>query len=308
MSGFVVLHRKILQWEWFSDPKMVQFFMYCILRANYQDTKYKGIEVKRGEFICSIPTIQADLNLSVQEIRTCIKRLKSTGEITDKTTNKYRIISLCNYSVYQDLKNENNRQDNRQNNSPVTDKQQTNNSPVTADNNITNKQSNNLTKESNPPTPLKGSGVGVCLKEFYQSNNQQDFREICFLIAKARKHTDDDASKHFEQFENYWLNPALPASKASKKDWQRAFINWIAKTKPSKTSNVKVAEEILEKAKERLAHLLDENSTQLDSSLVFLRALKSGTTKEDIYKILVGIMNNPPPTKIYSWAIINQYA
>lgn len=159
-----------------------------------------------------------------------------------------------------------------------------------------------------PPTPLKGAGVGVCLKDFYQSNNQQDFKEKCFLIAKARKHTDDDASKHFEQFENYWLNPALPASKASKKDWQRAFINWIAKTKPSKTSNVKVAEEILEKAKERLAHLLDENSTQLDNSLVFLRALKSGTTKEDIYKILVGIMNNPPPTKIYSWAIINQYA
>jgi hypothetical protein len=39
--------------------------------------------------------------MSQQEIRTCLSKLKSTGELTNESTNKYRIITLCNFEEYQ---------------------------------------------------------------------------------------------------------------------------------------------------------------------------------------------------------------
>jgi biotin operon repressor len=142
-SGWVCLHRKIIEWEWFDDPIMVKFFIYCVSKANFEDKTYRGIALKRGEFITSIPSLCADLKLTEQVVRTCIKRLKLTGELTDKTTNKYRIISLCNYSKYQDKQDNDNRQTNSLANRQLTDKQQTTNRQLTADNNITIKQLNN---------------------------------------------------------------------------------------------------------------------------------------------------------------------
>ena len=61
----------------------------------------------------------------MQEVRTALKHLKSTGEITDKGYNKYRIITVNNWDLYQG--------DNRQTNRQLTDKQQTTNRQLTAD-------------------------------------------------------------------------------------------------------------------------------------------------------------------------------
>lgn len=221
-NGWVCVHRKLLEWEWFSEPKMVQFFMYCLLRANHKNINYKGIELKKGDFICSIPTIQADLKLSVQEIRTCIKRLKSTGEITDKITNKYRIISLCNYSKYQEKKELNDRQNNRQNNSPVTGKQQTNNSPVTVDNN-----DNNSTMEQDSflgasPKKAKPKNPDISLQEFYEKTDRGEFKDFAKNFMFEKKYDHENAKLEFEGFENHWQ-----ANGKKYKDWHAVFRKWV---------------------------------------------------------------------------------
>jgi len=38
--------------------------------------------------------------LSERSIRTSLKRLKSTSEVTIRTTNKFSIVTLCNYDIY----------------------------------------------------------------------------------------------------------------------------------------------------------------------------------------------------------------
>ena len=159
-----------------------------------------------------------------------------------------------------------------------------------------------------PPTPLLGDSGGVCLLDFYKDNCKDKFRSECLAIARGKKFSDNEAEKHFVDFENYWLSPALPNSKANKKNWQRAFLNWIIKSKPSKVNNFDVATEILVVAKRKLDALLDyENEKNtLDSNLVFLKALKN-YTKQQIYNVLADIINSPPKNKIYSWGIINQY-
>lgn len=142
MEGWITLHRKFLQWEWFDKAEMVQLFVWLLLNASHTDRKWQGQVVKRGQILTTTPKIMEALNLSAQQTRTCIGRLKSTGEITCKSTNKYTIITICNYDRYQSDNFENNRQNNGQTNTPATDKQRTNNGHNN-NNNVTIKQLNN---------------------------------------------------------------------------------------------------------------------------------------------------------------------
>ena len=143
MEGWITLHRKFLKWEWFDIPEMVKLFIYLLLMAQHEERKYRGVVLKRGELITSVPTIMNDCKLTEQQTRTCIKRLKSTGEITCKSTNRYTIITICNYDRYQGGKVEINGQNNGQPNAQATDKQRTSNGQATDTNITTIKQLNN---------------------------------------------------------------------------------------------------------------------------------------------------------------------
>ncbi len=100
-NEYVKLNRRILSWRWFSDTCTRDVFIYCILKANWKPGCWKNIEYGRGEFVTSISTMMKELGFSAKNIRTALEHLKSTGEITDRITHKYRVIRVCNYDKYQ---------------------------------------------------------------------------------------------------------------------------------------------------------------------------------------------------------------
>jgi hypothetical protein len=104
-DSFITLHRKFLKWEWYTEPKMCQLFIYFLLSATHIDTRFKGIELKRGQLLTGLKSINKNTGISSQSARTCIKRLKSTGEITVQSTSLYSIITICKYNDYQNKKN-----------------------------------------------------------------------------------------------------------------------------------------------------------------------------------------------------------
>jgi DNA-binding IscR family transcriptional regulator len=128
MSGWIKIHRKFLDWEWFNKSEAVHLFMYMLLKANHKDAKWQGIELKRGEFISSLGNISNATGISVQSIRTVLKKLEKTNEIKIKSTNQYTIVTICKYDSYQDEKELSNK--------PITNNQQ-----------ATNKQSTTNKKE-----------------------------------------------------------------------------------------------------------------------------------------------------------------
>ena len=103
MDGWIKLHRKMIKWEWFTDVNTCHLFMYCILRANHTDEKWRGIEIKRGQFITSLDKLSSATGLSVRQIRTALNKLAMTNELTSKATNKNRLISVVNYESYQEV-------------------------------------------------------------------------------------------------------------------------------------------------------------------------------------------------------------
>ena len=99
---WIKLHRSLTEWEWFNKSEMVQIFIYLLLKANYEDRKWQGITIKKGQLLTNYSVLQIELNISLQKARTCLDKLKSTGEITVTTTRKHLLISICNFERYQE--------------------------------------------------------------------------------------------------------------------------------------------------------------------------------------------------------------
>ena len=111
MAGnFIKIDRKILKWEWWSDINTFRLFMYMLISAYWKDGNYKGKIIERGSFPSSISELSKETNLSVMEIRTSLKHLQLTDEITSKATNKFTIFTVVNYNLYQT----DNKQDSKQ--------------------------------------------------------------------------------------------------------------------------------------------------------------------------------------------------
>lgn len=107
MSGWIKLHRKITEWEWYSDANTFRVFMHLLLTANYEDKRWRNIDVKRGQIITGRMELAQTLRLSERQIRTALDKLKMSGVITIKTTNQYSLITVENYSCFQDFSTEN---------------------------------------------------------------------------------------------------------------------------------------------------------------------------------------------------------
>ncbi|MEI3508777.1 MAG: hypothetical protein V8R01_06745 [Bacilli bacterium] len=112
------LHTKILNWKWYSYINTTRLFIHCLLKANWKYGKFEGIDIPRGSLVTSLPKLNKETGLSIQQTRTSLSKLILTNNITNKSYTKYRVISIINYEAYQ----ENNSQSNRQ----ITDNQQTN--------------------------------------------------------------------------------------------------------------------------------------------------------------------------------------
>lgn len=130
MSGWIKIHRQIIEWEWFTDTNTFRVFLQLLLKANHKEKKYRGMVLKVGTIITSRDILALETRLSVQQVRTALDKLKSTNEITIKTSSQGTIIEVVNYAKYQLATNE------------VTNKQPINNQQVTTNKNEKNNKEN----------------------------------------------------------------------------------------------------------------------------------------------------------------------
>ncbi len=100
-GSYIKLSRGLLDWEWYSDINTTRAFIHMLLKANWRDGNFKGVPVPRGSFVSSIGKLASETGLTEREIRTAISHLKTTGEVTSKTTNKFTVFSVVKYDLYQ---------------------------------------------------------------------------------------------------------------------------------------------------------------------------------------------------------------
>lgn len=100
-NGFVVIRRKMLDWGWYTNVKTKTLFLHCILKANWEEKEWQGIKIKRGQFVTSLSKLAIETGLTVDEVRTALKHLNFTNEITSAGTSKNTVITVKNYDSYQ---------------------------------------------------------------------------------------------------------------------------------------------------------------------------------------------------------------
>lgn len=202
-QGFITLHRKMIEWEWFTDINTSHLFMYCLLKANHENKKWRGINIDRGSFITSLEHISKDTGLSVRQVRTALEKLKSTGELTSKTTSQYSIISIKNYNLYQDY--------DKQVDKRMTNERQTNDKRATTNNNDNNDNNDNNKEEVEEEIEIqKAKNSGDFYGEFknvYISQENYDKLKAFILnnaiLAELIEELSAKISKKSERYKPY---------------------------------------------------------------------------------------------------------
>lgn len=126
--GWVKLHRKLKNWRWYKDQPTKALFIHFLLEAEW-------VGDNRGQIITTESDLEKETGLSRQQIRTAIKHLQATKEITkqvtngptNKVTDKKTVITIENYSLYQGEYIELNQEANQQEEFNLTNDQPTSN-------------------------------------------------------------------------------------------------------------------------------------------------------------------------------------
>ena len=219
-TGWIKLHRKILDNAIFKNDKLFRVFMYLLLKAGHSEREQllgdSIVQLKSGQWATGRKAISRDTGLTEQNVRTAITKLEKLGILTIKATSKYSIFSIANWDNYQ--------QDNQQ----VTKYQPTSNQQVTTIKNVKNDK-NDKNKDIVAKAPkfnfkseLVLQGVEPEIIEDWltvrrkkkASNTKTAFKNLLTEISKA----------------NLTANEAVKI--AAENSWAGFKANWYENTKP----------------------------------------------------------------------------
>lgn len=143
MQGWVSLHREILEkaiWtESTTEQKVILITLLLLANHKEKEWEWKGDRYKArpGQFVTSLQSIakKSGKGITIQNVRTAIKRFEKYEFLTNESTNKNRLITIVNWEVYQDKT--------KQLTSKPTSNQQATNKQLTTNNNDNNDNKKN---------------------------------------------------------------------------------------------------------------------------------------------------------------------
>jgi hypothetical protein len=206
-TGFITLHRKILEWEWYNHAPTKILFFHLLLKANFEDKKWQGISIKKGQRLTSIKHLSSETGLTVRQVRTALKNLETTNEVTRTTTNKYTIITITNYVFYQT------------NDKQTTNKRQTSDKQKTTNNNV-NKDNNDKKDIDKSISQKPKAKRGTRIKDDWKPTE----KDINFATKKGFTH--DQTEQLAEHFHNHYTQATGKGSTSL--NWEAKWRTWVA--------------------------------------------------------------------------------
>lgn len=101
MEGWTKFYRKLTKWKWYKNQNVKGLFFHLLLTVNYEEREWNGIIIKPGQTVTTRKDLVEETGIKEQSLRTALKKLISTGEISVETTNKYTFITVLNWEKYQ---------------------------------------------------------------------------------------------------------------------------------------------------------------------------------------------------------------
>jgi len=238
-NGWICLHRELWKWEWYKTPYMVHLFVHLILSANHENGRWKGIEVKRGQCVTGRKALNKETGISERSIRTCLSRLEDTGEIVQKSTNQYTLVTICNYDRYQNIifKNDQRPTSDR----PATDQRPTTNNNENNENNEkkkNKKEKGDLIKGTIEDVDFSAIPTGISRETIAAFLAHRKAKKAC-LTQNALELTCKSAVTASEGYE---ITPDQAIMYAIERNWLTCRPEWLAKDFPARGACVGVGE------------------------------------------------------------------
>lgn len=248
MSGWIKVHRDLLDKPiWIeSTPEQKTVLITLLMMANHQEKQWewqgKPYKVEPGQFITSLESIarKCGKGVSIQNVRTALKRFEKYGFLTNKSTNKNRLITIVNWGFYQNNGDE-------LTNKLTSNQQATNKQPTT------NKNEKNVKEKIpyveiidylNEKTGKKFSAKSEANKKlisgrFREGRTLEDFKHV--IDVKCQQWLDNPKMSEFlrpstlfsqKNFENY-VNEGLRQKQHQRdhRDKEIEFARWVQEGK-----------------------------------------------------------------------------
>lgn len=114
-EGFFKVHRKIFESDLWPNKNASRLFLYLLGHAAWKplktDARYQSVTLEPGDVLTGLHRLAADCALTVREVRNAIVCLKRANRITVKATNRFSVISVINWDLYQNVSDQKGKQE-----------------------------------------------------------------------------------------------------------------------------------------------------------------------------------------------------
>lgn len=217
MSGWFKLHRELYEkpiWT-NSTPEQKTVLMTLMSMVGYEENEWewKGekYKTKPGQMVTSLPSIASKCGkgISIQNVRSSLKRFEKLEFLTDESTNKNRLITIVNWGIYQGSED-------KATDNPTGNQQATNRQPTAI--------KKERTKE---PNKLKKSDKEI----------KTEFGEFVRLTQKEYDKLVEDFSKCIIDSKIEDMNLYIESKGTKYKSHNAALRQWLKRDKVLPSSN-----------------------------------------------------------------------
>jgi endonuclease III-like uncharacterized protein len=105
MQGWIKLHRKLLENAVMSKGAYLQIWLALLLLANHKETEFifnnRKQVLQPGQLITGRKKLKEITGIPESTIEDILRYLENEKQIRQQKTSKFRIISVCNWHIYQ---------------------------------------------------------------------------------------------------------------------------------------------------------------------------------------------------------------
>ncbi|WP_369673198.1 replication protein, partial [Enterococcus faecium] len=232
-GGWIKLYRQLLEkpiWQE-STPEQKVILITLLSMANHEEREWEWqgepYKASPGQFVTSLDSIRKKCGkgISLQNVRTALKRFEKYEFLTNQPTNKNRLITIVNWEVYQSKDNDLTKE--------LTSNQQATNKQLTTNKNEKNykNEKNNKTSSSQPRKKRVYDTDSVyyilaeelfkqiCQNQEIKKPNLQSWADDIRKMIEIDKRTENQVRGMIEwsQHNVFWASNILSAKKLREK-------------------------------------------------------------------------------------------
>ena len=104
-TGWITLHRKLINSPVFKDPLALKLWVYLLLSANHKKGSHmvgnQVVIIPRGSNLTGRKSLSQATDIQESKVERLLKMFEKCGKVEQQTFTKYRLISITNYDMYQ---------------------------------------------------------------------------------------------------------------------------------------------------------------------------------------------------------------